>query len=163
MRGNRGGGAERQGGDRAVGSCDRARTPADSRTDGGRRGQQPAGEGRVALRLQHRRGDRDRTRSAPFRLPDRLWRLGDLPVSGLCLALRNGTRRPGQEQARRADGAELSQGHQQGSVQDHLEDGDFDDLQLSWRTAVRDRRPAPGHRGPVFRRHGVADPGLTLR
>ncbi len=155
--------AQRQGRDRAVRPRDRARQAADPRAARGRRGQQRAGRIRHAPGLQHRRRDRHRARSASLRLPRRLRRERDLSVSRLRLAVRNGAQRPGQEQGARDDGAELSQGHQQGPLQDHLEDGHQHHLLVSRRPAVRSRGPARRSDRDVLQRHGLAHPGRQVR
>ena len=72
----------------------------------------------------------------------RLWRDGRVSVHGLPGAVRDDAQGPREARLRDAPGArpQLSRGHPQGPVQDHVEDGHLDHRQLPQLAAVRDRR-----------------------
>ena len=118
-----------------------------------RRGAPPPGARRPALRRQPDHRNRHRARPAPHRLPARLRRDRGVSVPGLPDPVRPGpSRHPAPEERRRAgaDRPQLPQGHLQGPVQDHLQDGHLHHRQLPRRAAVRDRGPAAGRDRPVF-------------
>ncbi len=101
---------------------------------------------------RHGAGDRRAARGAPFRLPGRLRRGSDQPLSRLRDADRR-QGRPAAEARREGSRQALHQGDRQGAAQGDVQDGHLHLPVLLRRADLRRGRPAPGIRRPVFHRH----------
>ena len=111
---------------------------------------------------QHRGRNRHRARSASLRLSDRLRRDRRLSRTSRTRALHDLAAR-GNARPAPATRPQLSPRHPQGLVQDPVEDGHIDDLELSRRAAVRDRRLARGNRLALLQGHRQSHPGRKFR
>ncbi len=112
----------------------------------------PAHRGRAGA------GERRAARGTPFRVPGRLRRGSDQPLS----RLRDADRHQGRSGAKgRREGSRqaLHQGGQQGPAQGDVQDGHLHLPVLLRRADFRRGRPAPGIRRPVFHRHPYPNRG----
>jgi hypothetical protein len=159
-------GPQRQARAAAVGPVPGPRQAADPRAARDRRRAQPARRDRAAMQVQPAGRDRRRARCASLRVPDRLRRHRGLPVPCVPDVVRPAAERRARHRGRGAppgDRPQLPARDPQGSVQDHVENGDLDDRKLPQRPAVRDRRPCRRGRGPVLPGFRQPDPGRGLR
>ena len=107
----------------------------------------------------HRRpGGRNRLgpRGAPLRRAGRLRRRGRAPLPGDGNPGQHPPGPAGRPVGREGD-LQLRQGHRQGPVEDHVQDGRVDLHVLLRCPAVRGHRPGQGAGPEVFPRHGLAD------